>query len=106
MIISDLALLETVEANNVVGGSSFSKDVKFNTKVNQKFDVDIMVKAKKDIESKINAKTDVKGYSAVNVYENTAEGNNAYAQSDVTNFVSQTYGLAEASGTLIAAANK
>jgi hypothetical protein len=103
MIISDLKYLETAETANVIGGAKKYVDLK--TKVKQDFYVDIDIDAKKDIKSDIEAKTDVKGNSAITVYDNTAFGKNTYVESNLVNVVYEGK-FSESSGTLIAAANK
>jgi hypothetical protein len=104
MIISDLNLLETVEAADIVGGTS-SKNVNLQSSVKQNFDVDIKIDAKKNIKSLIEAKSDVKGNSAITVFDNTALGPQSYVETNVSNFTAAGYG-SESSGSLFAAANK
>ncbi|MBW4591415.1 MAG: hypothetical protein KME46_00445 [Brasilonema angustatum HA4187-MV1] len=105
MIISDLNLLETVEGAEVVGGLGLSKNVNLFTGSTQTFSSTINLTALKNISSTVNVATTVTGNQSVNIYDNTAQGNNSYTESNVTNTVIGGAG-SESAGTLTAAATR
>lgn len=75
MIISDLNLLENVEATDVVGGSGY----KF------KKDIDVNIKYRSDVRSKV----DLKGNVAEATADATAYGKNTFTSGETFTYVDQ-----------------
>ncbi|MEA5572993.1 hypothetical protein [Calothrix sp. UHCC 0171] len=76
MIISDLNLLETVEATNVVGGKGF--------------DIDAKAKFKKDVDTNVKSKIDSEVKSIVKIVGNAAIAN-AGADANGKNTFTETF---------------
>ncbi|MBW4626670.1 MAG: hypothetical protein KME49_14515 [Brasilonema octagenarum HA4186-MV1] len=103
MIISDLNLLETVEGAEIVGGIGLTKNVNLTTGSTQNFNVNIALLANKSITSSLTSTVNAVGNSSINIYDNTASGNNSYTESNVTNTVIAGVG-SESAGVLTAGA--